>query len=110
MPIDNRPIIFDHEDEDWRQRARCRGLSPDLFHPERGESSTPSLKICFGCEVKAECLIEALEHPDNLGTWGYTSERKRRFLRKKLIQSGMSTRDFVLALPGYGYPETDKGK
>ena len=62
----------------WHARAACRRMGTDTFFPVRGESSDPAKAVCEGCEVRTECLSEALELSDAVGIWGGASERGRR--------------------------------
>jgi WhiB family transcriptional regulator, redox-sensing transcriptional regulator len=68
----------------WHARAACRGQGPDAFFVERGESSQPAKELCDGCEVRAECLSDALEVPvaADAGIWGGLSARQRRLARR----------------------------
>lgn len=67
----------------WRERAACKGMDPDLFHPERGATVAvqKAKRVCAGCPVRSECLDEALENGEVLGVLGGLSERQRRWLR-----------------------------
>lgn len=60
----------------------CRGLDPDIFFPDRGESLAPAKAICANCIVRDECLEWALDEGERFGVWGGTSERERRKLRR----------------------------
>jgi WhiB family redox-sensing transcriptional regulator len=60
----------------------CRGVDPDLFFPDRGESLEPAKRICSECVVRDECLEHALASGERFGVWGGTSERERRRLRR----------------------------
>ena len=60
----------------------CRGMDPDIFFPDRGESLTPAKTICADCIVRDECLEYALDNRERFGVWGGTSERERRRLRR----------------------------
>lgn len=75
----------------WGERAACRGLDPELFHPDRGEVVDPAKRICFGCPVRDECLTYALVHFEKHGIWGGLSERERRPLRRRLAVAGRIT-------------------
>ncbi|MEM7323501.1 MAG: WhiB family transcriptional regulator [Actinomycetota bacterium] len=66
----------------WYVDGACRGLDPDLFFPERGESTADAKAVCAGCVVRAECLEWALATRERFGIWGGTSERERRRLRR----------------------------
>ncbi len=64
----------------WFERASCLDLDPDLFFdcvPERAK------KICKGCEVRIECLTEALQQ-DTDGVFGGTTRDERRRLKSML--------------------------
>ena len=65
---------------DWHDRARCAETDPEMFFPEKGESTGPAKRVCAGCEVWAECLQDALDRGERFGVWGGLSERERRVL------------------------------
>lgn len=81
----NRRIVVAQEAQsfapDYRQRGRCLGANPDLFLPERGESTLPGKKICAGCSVRCDCLEEGLLKRGSVGIWGGTSKRERNSIR-----------------------------
>lgn len=56
----------------------CLEVAPDVFFPEKGESSLPAKRLCRGCPVRTVCLDYALRHRERYGVWGGTSERERR--------------------------------
>lgn len=66
---------------DWRALANCVGMDTSVFFPERGELLLEAQRICAGCEVREECLGEAMRRPDTHGIWGGVSERERRRMR-----------------------------
>lgn len=66
----------------WQFHAACLGSDPDLFFPERGESTKEAKAICATCPVKAECMEYATSGVEKFGIWGGTSERERRAKRK----------------------------
>jgi WhiB family redox-sensing transcriptional regulator len=63
--------------------ASCQGVDPDLFYPERGESTKQAKAVCRGCEVREDCLEYALVNGEKFGIWGGLSERERRRLRRQ---------------------------
>lgn len=65
---------------DWRDRARCAEADPEAFYPDKGESSLAAKRICARCDVRDDCLQEALERGERFGIWGGTSPRQRRTL------------------------------
>ena len=82
-------------DHSWRERAACRGLHPNLFHGERGDSHQyrNAISICNGdlerppCPVKHDCLnwILAILNNDNdlHGIYGGLLPRERAELRRE---------------------------
>lgn len=74
MPEDREPV--------WIKEATCRGLDPDLFFPERGESTREAKSICAICPVRRECLELAVQKVEKFGIWGMMSERERRKVRR----------------------------
>lgn len=78
-----RPLFsWSDEDREWIAKANCRGIDPELFFPERGESLRPAQEVCAGCVVRDECLEYAIAYGEHHGIWGGTSERERRRLRR----------------------------
>lgn len=76
--------------DDWRDRAACRDMDPDMFFPIG--TTGPALDqieaakgICRVCEVREECLEYALMTNQEAGIWGETSEEERRKLRKRWL-------------------------
>ena len=67
---------------DWKSKANCMGVDPDLFFPERGMSTREAKEVCRGCVVQGDCLEFALENGEKFGIWGGMSERERRRLRR----------------------------
>jgi len=69
-------------DLSWHDRAACLGSDPNVFFPERGESTTAAKQVCATCSVRDECLEYALVNRIKFGIFGGKSERERRALRK----------------------------
>ena len=67
----------------WHDLARCAETDPEIFFPEKGESVRPAKRVCAGCEVRAECLQDALDRGERFGVWGGLSERERRVLARQ---------------------------
>src|SRR6266536_1082482 len=68
---------------DWRHRARCRDVDPELFFPVGttgpAEAQVQAAKaICALCPVREECLQWALDTAQDAGVWGGLSEEVRR--------------------------------
>ncbi len=72
-------------DEDWRERASCRGIDTEEFYPGKGESGATAKKICKRCQVRSQCLEYAMAMADDNGIWGGIGEgERRRMLRGEL--------------------------
>jgi WhiB family redox-sensing transcriptional regulator len=79
-----QPVQAPHRN--WRNLAACRGLDPDLFFAERGDTLTVrnARAVCATCPVAAECLEYAIANDETVGMWGglcgdeLIRERRRR--------------------------------
>lgn len=67
--------------EDWTLDARCRGMQDRLF-PD-GADQKRARAVCMGCQVRAQCLAEALDNRIEWGVWGGMTERERRSLLRE---------------------------
>jgi WhiB family transcriptional regulator, redox-sensing transcriptional regulator len=73
---------------DWRHRAACRDVDPELFFPI-GNTGPALLQIeeakqvCRRCAVADACLRWALESGQDSGVWGGMSEDERRALKRR---------------------------
>ncbi|WP_328745277.1 WhiB family transcriptional regulator [Streptomyces sp. NBC_00285] len=71
---------------EWRERAACLRVDPELFFPI--SNSGPTLRqideakaFCGGCPVAQQCLDWALRVGPVDGVWGGTTEIERRAMR-----------------------------
>jgi WhiB family transcriptional regulator, redox-sensing transcriptional regulator len=77
----------DWDDGDWRIRASCKDVDPDLFFPI-GSTGTAldqiesAKAVCGLCPSKTPCLEFALATNQEAGVWGGTSEDERRTIRR----------------------------
>lgn len=72
------------DDEQWQERAKCRGMDSGLFFPDGNEGVKAAKAFCQSCIVRSECLEHALTHKEEHGIWGGESERERgRMLRDR---------------------------
>ncbi len=71
----------------WQDRANCLGADPELFFPDRGTTNAPAKLICNACEVRVECLQEAVDNREP-GIYGGTTERERKFIRGLGVSAG----------------------
>lgn len=67
----------------WMDRALCREVGPDLFHPEVQSDVFPAKAVCRMCDVKEECLQYGLDNPSLEGVLGGTSQKERILLRRR---------------------------
>ena len=75
-------------EELWRFRAACRGPHASVFFPppqferksEKIEREERAKQICFGCRVREDCLMYALEIREPHGIWGGMNESERKLM------------------------------
>ncbi len=75
----------------WVLRARCRGLSPEIFFPSDGAGVEVARRYCAECRVSEACLGYALDNHIEHGVWGGASERARRRIARKRRGAGAIT-------------------
>jgi WhiB family redox-sensing transcriptional regulator len=69
-------------DTDWAARAACRSTDPDTLFVQ-GAAQNRAKAICLGCQVRTECLADALDNRVEFGVWGGMTERERRALLRR---------------------------
>ena len=62
------------DDQSWVARALCASIEPDALFVQ-GASQRQIRLRCYECEVRLECLADALESEANYGVWGGLTER-----------------------------------
>jgi len=67
---------------DWPSHAACRTSEPDELFVQ-GAAQNRAKAVCFGCNVRTECLAEALDNRTEFGIWGGMTERERRALLRR---------------------------
>lgn len=67
---------------DWAAAAACNGTDPDELFVQ-GAAQNRAKLICMGCQVRTECLADALDNRVEFGVWGGMTERQRRALLKQ---------------------------
>lgn len=76
---------------DWRSRAKCLDVDPDLMHPGYvAEEIAAAKAVCGRCPVRAECLRNALDLDERDGVWGGYTYAERR----NLVAYGVAQRHF----------------
>ncbi|MFC0037495.1 MULTISPECIES: WhiB family transcriptional regulator [Actinomadura] len=77
---------------DWRHRAACRDVDPELFFPI-GNTGPALLQIeeakqvCRRCDVTDACLRWALESGQDAGVWGGMGEDERRAVKRRAARA-----------------------
>jgi WhiB family redox-sensing transcriptional regulator len=80
-------------DDDWFDRAKCRGMDTDAFYPHRGEAIPADVAAaCARCPVAADCLEWAVTWPEHHGVWGGVGERTRIRMRRARRHEGHQQR------------------
>lgn len=69
--------------QDWMDDASCKGLPPEMFMIERGETSDEAKAVCASCIVWKECETFAVVNRIEEGVWGGTIDQERRKIRKR---------------------------
>lgn len=71
--------------EEWRERAACRGMDTEAFFPAQGEHhlAREARNICAPCPVRKECLQYAIDQRIREGVFGGMTENDRRRGRRK---------------------------
>lgn len=84
--------LFNVEPEnDWRLKAACRGMDPEMFFTsdgfetkqERDEREVEAKSVCARCPVRAECLDYSIKAGERYGVWGGLNELERRSLVRR---------------------------
>ena len=68
----------------WHEQANCQGLGDAMF-PERGDNagSARAKRVCAGCDVRQQCLQDALDRADEWGVRGGMTGIERKHLRQR---------------------------
>lgn len=69
------------EDQSWVAKALCAQDEPDALFVQ-GAAQREVRQRCYACQVRMECLADALNSQANFGVWGGLTERERRALLK----------------------------
>lgn len=64
----------------WMEGSACQYTDPEVFFPDKGESSLPARRICYRCPVVSQCLQWALTTGEPHGVLGGQSVHDRRAL------------------------------
>ena len=72
---------------DWRSRAACIDVDPELFFPigttgSAVDQTDEAKRVCARCPVREDCLEFALASNQDAGIWGGLNEDERRTLKR----------------------------
>lgn len=76
---------YEHEPMPWARQALCSGADPDLWFPQRGDSTRGAIATCHQCPVETQCLDYALRWSIDFGVWGGTTPDQRRRMRSRRV-------------------------
>lgn len=66
---------------DW-SLGLCLQTDPEVFFPTMGRVPNEAKRVCARCEIRLDCLEEALEIGDVFGVWGGTTQKERAKIRR----------------------------
>ncbi|WP_042370986.1 WhiB family transcriptional regulator [Streptacidiphilus neutrinimicus] len=77
---------------DWRSRANCIGVDPEIFFPISSTGlgriqAQAAKQVCGACTVANDCARWALRHGELYGIWGGLDEEDRRAARRAVWRS-----------------------
>jgi DNA-directed RNA polymerase specialized sigma24 family protein len=78
------PKIHERAAANWRARAACRAVDPELFFPEPTDEPVVQAQVaaakavCRPCPVRERCLADALERLPHGIAGGLTEQERRR--------------------------------
>lgn len=73
--------------QEWWKDARCVGMDPAIFFPEKGKTAREAKAICADCDALAACREYGLTTNQKYGVWGGLTERDRRRVKKDRRES-----------------------
>jgi WhiB family transcriptional regulator, redox-sensing transcriptional regulator len=88
-------------DGHWTARAACGNgkAAPDALFVE-GAAQREARSVCGACDVRLECLADALDSRADFGVWGGMTERERRALLRRRPEVESWRDELVGAEPG----------
>ncbi|APD18216.1 WhiB family transcription factor [Mycobacterium phage Hammy] len=70
--------------EDWEADALCAQVDPELFFPNKGQSTKEAKRICAACPVLEKCRERALSFDGEVfGIWGGTTGADRKLIKRQ---------------------------
>ena len=90
-------MIREPAGRDWRTRALCADVDPEIFYPLDVTAAAPAVqvakRICAACPVQASCLLDVMAGEDPARRWGVIGgttpdERHALFVVKRPAVAG----------------------
>lgn len=75
-------MTLSYQEQTWAVHAACSNVDPDSLFV-RGAEQRQVRQVCFSCDVRLECLADALDSRTIFGVWGGLTERERRALLRR---------------------------
>lgn len=75
---------------DWRLRGNCADLDPDAMFPDGSTATAAAKRVCVGCQVRADCLLDALRGGVRDGVWGGLTPLERSHLADRIRTRGVA--------------------
>jgi hypothetical protein len=79
----------------WAELGACFRHGAELFFAEDRATIKEAKAVCAGCDVRAQCLAQALEWPVH-GIWGGTTREERETLKTLKTPAAGSERPLAL--------------
>lgn len=69
----------------WMDEAACVETGGDFFFPDKDEHDkiAQAKALCASCDVRARCLMYALDNNIDKGIWGGMAPRQRAGLKRR---------------------------
>lgn len=83
MALNPGKLVNPRTDDDWRDKAACRGVATNTFFPDDDDDAAEAVAICAACPVRELCLEFALATRQDDGVWGGLTGTERRRLRRR---------------------------
>ncbi|ALF00488.1 WhiB family transcription factor [Mycobacterium phage Mufasa] len=67
--------------------AICAQTDPELWFPDKGQSTRDAKRMCMRCPLLDECRALALADRSLKGVWGGLSDRDRQRIRRQEVSA-----------------------
>lgn len=77
---------------EWREKAKCLGMDQNMFFSSSRTDIAAAKRICRTCDVRIQCLMDALASGERFGVRGGVSAPKRHKAAKNMCGTPESKR------------------